>query len=400
MKIAMLTNSYKPFVAGVPISIERLSDALKRQGHQVVVFAPSYDGQEEEKDVVRFGSLLRNVAGGFSVPNCLDPVIEKRFKEDAFDVIHVHQPMMMGNVARYLSAKYEIPLVFTYHTRYEQYLHYVGLSGIKRLMPEYIRYCTAHCDQVIAPTPLMKEYLEKISVKPQVKVLPTGLNIDSFLPDKEKAVRIRKRLLQGRRYLFCSVARLAREKNVEFLIRSMKERKEKCGSDFKLALIGDGPERKHLEKLAEELDLKEEIIFTGTVANKEIKNCCCASDLFLFASQSETQGIVLAESMAAGTPVLAVRGTGTEDIVINGKNGYMTEPLESEFAARLMDILEKKEIQALSRGARETAAGFNSDSIAGEAAAIYREAIKVRSRKEKERHFLRRRDVVYFHGQL
>ena len=119
----MMTNNYKPYVAGVPISVERLTEGLRRRGHQVVVFAPSYDDQEEEADVVRYRSLLRGVACGFSVPDSLDPKIERSFRDGNFDVIHVHHPMLIGRTARYLSRKYQIPLVFTYHTRYEQYLH-------------------------------------------------------------------------------------------------------------------------------------------------------------------------------------------------------------------------------------------------------------------------------------
>ena len=400
MKIAMMTNSYKPFVAGVPISVERLTEGLRRMGHEVVVFAPSYDMQEEEKDVVRYGSLLRNVAGGFSVPNSLDPIIEERFREEDFDVIHVHHPMMMGEAARYLSKRYEVPLVFTYHTRYEQYLHYVGLSGFGRLMPSYIRHCTTPCDLVIAPTPLMKEYLEEISVKPPVSVLPTGLPMDSFLPDEEKAAQIRRMYLRGRKHLFVSVSRLAKEKNVEFLIRSVKLIKERRGSDFKLLLVGDGPERKHLQRLAEELGVQEEIVFVGAVPNEEIRNYCHAADLFLFASRSETQGIVLIESMAAGTPVLAVRATGTEDVVICGENGYMTNVSEIEFSEKLMDILEKKELQILTEGAKKTAENYRSDLIAAKAEKIYMEAIRRRARKEEERHFRKRGDVVYFSSAM
>ena len=400
MKIAMMTNSYKPFVAGVPVSVERLTEGLRRIGHEVVVFAPSYDTQEEEQDVVRYGSLLRNVAGGFSVPNSLDPIIEERFREEDFDVIHVHHPMMMGETARYLSKRYEVPLVFTYHTRYEQYLHYVGLSGFGRLMPSYIRHCTTPCDLVIAPTPLMKEYLEEISVKPPVSVLPTGLPMDSFLPDEEKAAQIRRMYLRGRKHLFVSVSRLAKEKNVEFLIRSVKLIKERRGSDFKLLLVGDGPERKHLQRLAEELGVQEEIVFVGAVPNEEIRNYCHAADLFLFASQSETQGIVLIESMAAGTPVLAVRATGTEDVVICGENGYMTNVSEIEFSEKLMDILEKKELQILTEGAKKTAENYRSDLIAAKAEKIYMEAIRRRARKEEERHFRKRGDVVYFSSAM
>ena len=109
------------------------------------------------------------------MPNPADPKIEKKFREGNFDVIHVHHPMMIGDTARYLSRKYHVPLVFTYHTRYEQYLHYVGLSALKGIMPFYIRGCAGRCDVVAAPTPLMRDYLEDIRLKSVVRVLPTGL---------------------------------------------------------------------------------------------------------------------------------------------------------------------------------------------------------------------------------
>lgn len=397
MKIAMMTNNYKPFVAGVPISIERLSEGLRRQGHQVVVFAPDYDGQSQEPDVVRYGALLRGVAGGASIPNSLDSQIERRFKEGNFDIIHVHHPMMIGRTASYLSWKYHVPLVFTYHTRYEQYLHYVGMPGLKKVMPAYVRGYTRHCDMVIAPTPLMKNYLDGIRTKAEVRVLPTGLLEDSFYPDKEKADQIRKRLAGDKKYLFCTVARLAKEKNLFFLLRSMKLLKERWGSDFKLALIGDGPSRKELEKKAALYGIGREVLFVGKAPNSEIKNYCHASDLFLFSSLSETQGIVLLEAMAAGTPVAALRATGTEDVVVNGKNGYMTEASETEFVEKIMDILEKKEIDLLRQGAFETARNYSCEKITCDAVETYLQAIWNRREKNRIRHGNRNqgKDMVY-----
>ncbi len=397
MKIAMMTNNYKPFVAGVPISIERLAEGLRRQGHQVVVFAPDYDGQNWEPDVVRYGSLLKGVAGGASVPNSLDFEIERRFKEGNFDVIHVHHPMMIGRTAGYLSWKYHVPLVFTYHTRYEQYLHYIGMSGLKKVMPAYVRGYTKHCDMVIAPTPLMKDYLDKIRTGAEVRVLPTGLPEESFYPDKEKAGQIRKNLLGDKKYLFCTVARLAKEKNLDFLLRSMKLLKEEWGSNFRLALIGDGPSRKELERKAFLYGINEEILFVGKVPNSEIKNYCHASDLFLFSSLSETQGIVLLESMAAGTPVVALHATGTEDVVINGKNGYMTRESEMEFDKKIMDILEKREIDLLRQGACETARNYCCEKITEDAVKTYMQAIWNRREKDRIRHGNRnqRKDMVY-----
>lgn len=400
MKIAMMTNNYKPFVAGVPISIERLVLSLRQQGHQVVVFAPSYAGQEEEEDVVRYRSLIRNVAGGFSVPDCLDPVIEREFRTGEFDLIHMHHPMMAGNAARYLSRKYQTPLVFTYHTRYEQYLHYVGLSAFKKVMPAYIRSCTRECDSVIAPTPLMQRYLWEIEVESRVRVLPTGLMEESFWPDEERAEEIRKKYAGDGKRLFVCVARLAREKNLTFLLRCMKLYKERSGEPFRLLLIGEGPYRRELQNLAAQQGLSEEIVFVGAVPNGEIADYCRACELFLFASQSETQGIVLIEAMAAGTPVLALRATGTEDVVVNGVNGYMTEASENEFTDKLIDILEKKELDFLTRNAVETARQYESSRIAAKAEQIYEEAVKIREQKIRMQYYRRkkRRNMLYSQG--
>lgn len=397
MKIAMMTNNYKPFVAGVPISIERLSDSLRNLGHEVVVFAPSYDEQETDPDVIRYRALIRGVSGGFSVPDSLDMAIERKFKEGNFDLIHVHHPMMIGRTAMYLSWKYHVPLVFTYHTRYEQYLHYIGLSWWKRIMPAYVRSYIKHCDMVIAPTPLMKEYLKQIQQGADIRVLPTGLPEDSFHPDKQKASKLRQELIGDKKYLFCTVARLAKEKNLEFILRCIKICKDTYGSNFRLVFIGDGPERKNMEKKAAGLGIGDEVVFAGKVPNKEIKNYCHAADLFLFSSLSETQGIVLLESMAAGTPVVALQATGTEDVVINGINGYMTEVSETKFVCKLMDILEKKEIDILRQGAYETAQSYNCERVARDAAAIYAQAIWNRRQKEQLKHGNRNRnkDMVY-----
>lgn len=408
MKIAMMTNNYKPFVAGVPISVERLAMGLRELGHQVVVFAPSYDDQQDEKDIIRYGSLLRGIAGGFSVPNHLDPKIEREFRKGKFDVIHVHHPMMIGSTARYLSWKYQVPLVYTYHTRYEQYLHYIGLTGLKKLMPAYLHCTLKRCDMVIAPTPAIRDYLEDIQIGAPVEVLPTGLSDDSFLPDEKRAKQLRSELAGQREHLFCTVARLAKEKNLEFLFESLWYYKQKAGSCFKLVLIGEGPYRSGLVKRVRELGLEEEIVFAGQVPNEEIKNYCRACDLFLFTSRSETQGIVLLEAMAAGTPVLALKATGTEDIVANGKNGYMTEVSGEEekarkrdeqlFAEKLMDILERKELNFLRQGAFQTAGNYKGLRIAGWAEKYYSQVLW--AYQEKKSRFSRNHltDMLYWTG--
>ncbi len=385
MKIAMMTNNYKPFMAGVPISVEKLSVGLRALGHQVTVFAPSYDEQDTEEDVIRYGALLKGVAGGFSVPNSLDPKIERAFWEGHFDVIHVHHPMMIGATARYLSWKYHVPLVSTYHTRYEQYLHYVGLTGLERFWPIYLRRTLGACNMVFAPTPHIRDYLRETGINPPIEVLPTGLSKTAFYPDQQKAKRLREQFCEGRPFLFCTVARLAKEKNLEFLLESLALYKQKAGPCFKLLLIGKGPYREKLCRRIGELALTEEIILTGEVRNEDMKEYCAASDLFLFSSRSETQGIVLLEAMAVGTPVLALRATGTDDIVINGVNGYMTQVSGDSpkdriqdarvFVDKAMAILSGKELETLKQGAKETANKYDCQEIAERASSYYREVI-------------------------
>lgn len=381
MKIAMMTNNYLPFIGGVPISIQRLGEGLRRQGHEVVVFAPAYREQEKgdmaKDNVIRYHSFIKGIVNGASVPNSFDRRIEREFAKGEFDVIHVHHPMMIGWTAVYLSRKYNVPLVLTYHTRYEQYLHYIKASGFKDIVPVYMRKYMKFCDMILTPTPLMKDYLEQIGVKEQIQVLPTGISDDNFQVDKERSAMLRRQFLgdenaQERKYLFCTVARLAKEKNLKFLFHVLSRRKKaKAASDFCLVLVGEGPEEKRLRKLAQELDLEKEIHFAGRVPNEEIKNYCHASDLFLFSSLSETQGIVLLEAMAAATPVLAVRATGVSDIVINGVNGYMTSASEKEFEQTLDTVLSNP-LHELKKGALDTAAGYRTQDIAARAVYDYK----------------------------
>jgi len=375
MKIAMMTNNYKPFIAGVPISIERLSEGLRAAGHEVVVFAPDYKGQEEEEDVVRYRSWIKGIVNGVSIPDSLDTKIEKEFKEGNFDLIHVHHPMLIGRTALRLSKKYNVPLCFTYHTRYEQYLHYIKAPFLSGVVPYYVNNYVRQCDMVFAPTPLMQEYLEKTGETCHCAVLPTGLPEESFAADRSEAEKLREELLGGKKYLFCTIARLAKEKNLDFLFRTLAMRKQEQGSDFRLAIVGDGPYRPQLFQLAKRLDIEEEIIFVGKVPNEQVKNYCKAADLFLFASLSETQGIVLLEAMATGTPVLAVNASGVCDVVVNGKNGYMTYMSEIEYGNRL-DALLKQNRTYMEQGAIETARKYEAQEIAKMAAVYYNRAIQ------------------------
>ncbi|MDE7223178.1 MAG: glycosyltransferase [Acetatifactor sp.] len=403
MKIAMMTNNYRPYIGGVPISIERLTEALRQQGHKVVVFAPKYkhlgNGQEQEEDVVRYSTLSQRFYSDTVLPNPLDPVLEETFAREEFDVIHVHHPVLIGRVAAHLSRKYNIPLVYTYHTQYEQYLDYSGFihwlsSGAERdnllgrlrsrssraikqeLAPRYLSSFMKCCHTVIAPTEGMKrtfnlQYGYTYNCQADVAVLPTGLMAESYQAVPEAVREIRRRYGNGEMPLLVTVSRLGHEKNVPFLLRCMARLKQYL-PDFKLMVIGDGPQREEYMDLCDQLDIRQQICFLGSLPNQEIAAHMAAADCFVFASKTETQGIVILEAMAAKTPVVALQASGVEDLVENGVSGYLCPEEENAFTEQLLRVLQNEPLRDRLRvGAYEAALQYREDAVAEKAVRIY-----------------------------
>lgn len=220
MRIAMLTNNYRPFVGGVPISVERQAEELIKLGHQVTVFAPMYGETQEEREavlaadvsapeqVVRYGTQKRKMDNGMVYPSFYPSEIMEAFERDEFDCIHVHHPMFVGPCALYLKRKYRLPLIYTYHTRYEDYLHYIpglrvdeksfvlkkkaiGLIRTK-IIPTYMSWFANQCDLVLAPSAGMQKILWEYGMRSRSAVFPTGLEKSFFAMDEQKAKEIRK----------------------------------------------------------------------------------------------------------------------------------------------------------------------------------------------------------------
>lgn len=390
MRIAMMTNNYKPIMGGVPISVERLAESLREQGHKVTIFAPTYQEEVEEEGVFRYKTCLKHFIGGIVLPNPLDRRIEKAFQEQAFDVIHVHHPILIGNTAVYLSRKYGIPLVFTYHTRYEKYLNCYtgGIVNFESVMPLYLSPFLKRCDFVFTPTKGIGEYLTSVCRVPEEKVgiLPTGLKRESYSVKLSESESIRRRFGAEDMPLLLTVSRMAREKNIEFLLEGLAQTKELYQKPFKALFVGDGPDRELLERKSGEMGLKDTVIFTGAVPNQEIAPYYRAADGFVFASKTETQGIVILEAFAGKTPVIAVRASGVEDLVQNGENGILTEENTKEYAVRLTGFLREKQTRnRLAENACTAGLAFREEEVAREAIRRYNEVIAVKERQNEER---------------
>lgn len=381
-------------MGGVPISIEHLAMALRELGHEVYVFAPTYRNQEEEEYVVRYPSLPLFV-GDAPIPNVLTSLFEKKIEELEIDVIHVHHPALVGNIALHLRKKYGIPVIFTYHTRYEEYLHYVKpltwLEACTGFVEKYLTWYCNQCDAIIAPTVGMKRYLESRQLEVPISVLPTGIPIQSFTPSNKRVKELREQYGKGADYVLCTVSRMAKEKNLEFQLRGLvllKKALQKKQRSFRYLMIGNGPQQGELKELAKRFGLEDEIVFVGRVENQDISAFQKACDVFAFSSKSETQGIVLFEAMAVGNPIVAIKASGVEDIVKDGVTGYLTSEEEEMWSSRLLALLENPKLRRqFGEEAQRVVFTCEESEIAKRAEVCYRNAMQ-RDTKDVQNNWL------------
>ncbi len=388
LKIAMFTNNYFPVIGGVPISIKRLSKALRERGHEVKIFAPEYkEKTEDEENIIRCKSLYHYQESGleFPVTNIYSPQIKKDFKAGDFDLVHAHHPFWLGNKGRKLAEKFNLPLAFTYHTRLEKYSHYVPdiLFMRKffknRLSHFLIKNFANDTDAVFAPTKSTKEYLRNVGVSRYIKVMPTGIDFDYYDCEQDKINDLRKELIADSEHLLITVSRLSKEKNLYFLLEGIKKLKEKSDLNFKLIVIGSGSEKENIEQFIKDNDLAAYIELIGAVDFREMAKYYLASDLFVFASTTETQGMVLLEAMAGYNPVVAVKSSGIDDVIENDYNGYKTEEEIEKWSSRIEELLRDKEkFKQSSQNAREMAENYSIEEMGAEAEKLYYKIMQLR----------------------
>ncbi|MFW5824375.1 MAG: glycosyltransferase [Marinobacter sp.] len=394
MRVAMFTNNYLPFIGGVPLSIERLRRGLAKQGDQVLVVAPTYPDQpDHEQDVLRVPSLLAlGKRREFRMANIFRGRIRRGVRSFRPDIIHLHHPFWLGSLGLFMARLLNIPAVYTYHTRLEHYAHFVPLPGLlfRNLISHMLaRRFANRCDGVIVPTDATEEYLHMIGVTTLTFVQPTGIEYDRFQrvqAAEVEALRDRLSLPAGVRVLV-SVARLSNEKNIGFMIEALKELRSQTRQRFHLLMIGDGHQRERLQERIDDLDLNDCITLAGAVPPGEMAVWYHLGDVFVFASKSETQGMVILEAMAAGLPVVAVRSSGIDDAVQHGHNGYKTPERRDLWCQRIKSLLEDDDLRReLSVNARAFARDYSVESFAASVREIY--ATVLAARHEESRHHL------------
>jgi 1,2-diacylglycerol 3-alpha-glucosyltransferase len=389
MNILMFTNTFTPHVGGVARSVQRFTREFRRQGHRVVVVAPEFEGMPEtEVDVVRLPAIRHFSGSDFSVPVPLPGRVSRTLKDLGPQVIHSHHPFLLGETALRVAASHNLPVVFTHHTLYERYTHYLPGES-PRLQRFALELATGYgnlCDAVIAPSRSVADLLADRGVKVPVEIIPTGVDLDVFSPGEGTPLRTRLGLPPGT-FLVGHVGRLAEEKNLPFLARSVARfMGEEPRAHFLLA--GTGPAGEAMCRVFEGLGLGNRQHRLGVLGADELVDAYRAMDVFAFASQTETQGMVLAEAMAVGIPVVAVDGPGVRELVRNGINGRLLPGLdESGLAEALAWVagLAPENRRRLREAALHTAGDFSIGRTAGLVLSLYRRLLAERPRpKGKE----------------
>lgn len=345
MRIGVFTDSYTPYVSGVVRSIELFTSELKKFGHEIIIFAPNYPGTVKEENVYRFPSLpsLTNQDFYLAVPFVRG--LESYIKEKPLDLVHVHSPFILGRLGAKIAKSFGVPLVFTYHTLYDQYSHYAPIG--KNVSKEIIRklcvdFCN-RCQLVITPTEIIANHIKKMGVLARVNWLPTGINLAEFA-DPDKGWLKRTYDIGAGDIVLLFVGRAGKEKNIPFLLHSFSQVNSHYPAT-KLIIVGGGPEMENLKRLTSDLKLDDKVIFTGRISREDLINTYCGADLFVFSSQTETQGLVIAEAKAAGLPTIAIDAFGVSNMIQNGEDGFLVPPDSQLFTEKVIKLISNTDLR-------------------------------------------------------
>ena len=376
LKIAVFTDSYLPYNSGVVHSIETLTEELSSWGHKIFLCAPRYPNCTDEGNIFRITSIPSPTNPDYYLALPFVRRISNFLKTINPDIIHVHHPFGLGWTAKLIARRLGIPIVYTCHTFYEFYNHYVPINPslanliIRRV---YRNFCN-QCNTIIAPTKITGEYLKELGVITPIKVIPTGIKIENFMVGEKGWLRSRYNINPGEKILLC-VGRLGKEKNMKFIIQCFAGVNKEF-PDTILVMVGKGPQEQELKAMARELGIGEKVIFTGLIPKEDVIKCYRDSDLFVFASVSETQGLVVPEAKSAGLPVIAVKANGVSEMVQDGVDGFLTDGSKEAFVDKIALLLKNDDLRhRMSAKARENSKVLSSKNYAYKVLKTYSELV-------------------------
>ncbi len=354
--------------------MQALSEGLEALGHQAWIFAPRFPGSAADPPAVhRVPSLPALTYPEFSLSIPWSRRLARTIEGLDLEIFHAQHPFLLGGTAKRMARRRVRPLVFTYHTHYEKYVHYVPLhaSLVERLAVRWSLSFANHSDLVIVPSEAVRASLRKRGVTPPIAVVPTGVPLDRFAPGDRARARAMLGLCPTDPVLLY-IGRLDREKSVELLLDAFPLVAEVLPR-ARLLLVGQGTQADALRARAHAASAADRVSFVGVKPREALPDYYRAADLFWFASQTETQGLVLAEAHACGLPAVAVAAPGLEEVVTDGETGLLVKSDPRALAeAALGLLLDSARRQAMGARAREVASRqFNAERQAQRIASLY-----------------------------
>ncbi|MEJ2728286.1 MAG: glycosyltransferase [Deltaproteobacteria bacterium] len=378
-------NTYQQQIGGVARSVNFFSQDLCNLGHRVLVIAPTYaeeaDFKDKQIEVLRVPAIQHFKGSDFSMRIPLPFIIDKKI--DAFkpDVIHSHHPYLLGDAALRAARRRRLPLIYTHHTLYEKYTHYVPLDSeqlqqfVIRLSTQYANFCT----KVIAPSRSIAELIAERGVHAPIEEIPTGVDIRFFARGRGRRFR-RAHNLSEDALIIGHLGRLAPEKNLDFLAESvaiyLKDQRK-----ARFLVVGSGPSEADIRRIFETKGVAAQLLMAGSKTGDELADAYRAMNAFVFASQSETQGMVLTEAMACGLPVIALDASGVREVVVDRQNGRLLPPDATcrRFADAISEVVnDPDKANQWGKQARQTAEKFSREICARRLAQTYQSVVRSR----------------------
>jgi 1,2-diacylglycerol 3-alpha-glucosyltransferase len=363
MRILLVTASYLPTSNGVTYHISSIAEALRGLGHTVYILAPSFPGyKDSDKYVIRYPSVPNPLIKRY--PLGIPFIQMEKIRKIKSDVIHAHHPFIIGQFASLLADKLGKPLFITAHTQYEQYLNYYfpyGFSFTSRIIVNDLQKLAKSSQKIICPSLNTQQRLNKYGIKNTV-VIGNGVESSFFVNPRRKSVTQPTLAYTGR---------LEREKNPLKLIGIAKEIKKKI-PHFKMLIIGDGRKLQEMIDKTHKFKLEENIIFTGEVVRKILPRIYKSVNLFITPSTSEVMPISILEAMASGIPVVAVKKSGLEEIVIDGKTGFLIQDNPKKIAEKVYSLFsDPGALHKLALGTYKNALNYSAENTAKKLIEVY-----------------------------
>lgn len=383
MNIGLFTDTYYPELNGVANSVFLLKKELEKKGHNVYVITTKTPGAPaNEKGVFRVPSKAVSFVPERRLGLIYHPKIARKIRKMKLDIIHTNTEFAIGMFGRIMAHELFVPVVHTYHTIYEDYTHYIKKyiskeERAKKLAKLYSKFSVRGAEELIVPTQKVAELMQRYGVKPDINVIPTGIDLGRFRTRDNEAEKGKLKAALGipqENKIVIYLGRVSEEKNIDEVMNYL-DRYMDMQSNITFLVVGDGPYRAALEKNARNLDHRKQMIFAGAKPWDEITHYYQLADVFVSASTSETQGLTYIEALASGVPIVARRDPCLDGVLLQGVNGYEFDD-EKSFVYGIEQILWNEKHIDYRKNASESVEQFSTEKFAARVENIYYHVIK------------------------